>query len=828
MTRLLDSLAHDVRFTIRSLRLAPVFAVVTVASLALGIGASTAIFSLLNAVMLKSLPVENPEQLMMVSEGPAGNNAFTNPIWEQIRDHQPAFDGVLAWANQRFNLSSGGETRFVNGMLASGGFFDVLHVKALAGRTFTLEDDHRGCGPDGPVAVISYGFASAEFGAPANAIGRIVAVDGHPFNVIGVTAPSFFGVDVGRQFDMVAPICAEAILRGAGSQLDQRSSWWLTIIGRLKPGSSREEAQSQLRAIQPAIREATIPPDWPPESLKDYLTNSFVLNEASNGQSGLRIRYSQALYVLMAVVGLVLLVACANISNLLLARSTARSKEIAVRVSMGASRFRLLRQLMVESVGLALLGAVAGILVAQWASRILVSQLATATTRPFLDLSLDWRVLGFTAAVGVLTGILFGIFPAVRTTRRSPAETLRQMSRSVVGAEGRVGASRWLVAVQVGLSLTLLIGAALFLRTYRTLSHLNPGFSTTNVLLVNVDIRRAVQSQEQRAPFFERLLETVRAVPGVQKAAMSVNTPISGSTWNTIIQVDGYKPASPRDSTLFLNYVSPGYLSAMETPIIADRDFNSGDGKDSPSVAIINETAVKRFYGGKNPIGLTYRARQAGNEWKSVEIIGVARDARYRTVRDDIPPTAYRPFLQNNPPGLATTLVVKGAGGAALSASITSALGGISKDIPITYRTLESQIKDSLVQERLMATLSALFGVLALTVAAVGLAGLVSYSISRRRAEIGIRAALGASPGSLVWLVLRDVAVLVILGLVIGGAVSIATGRYIAAMLYGLTPEDPSTIAIASLALMLVAAIAGGIPARRAARIDPMECLRSE
>jgi putative ABC transport system permease protein len=824
MAHLLDSFLQDLRYTLRSLRLAPVFAIVTVVSLALGIGANTAIFSLLNAVMLKTLPVHAPEELVLLDEG-----SWTNPIWEEIRDHQSAFDGVFAWANQRFDLATSGETRYVNGILASGSFFDVLGVKAIAGRTFTVEDDRRGCGPDGPVAVVSAGFAQREFGEPAAAVGKIVSIDNHPFNVIGVTAASFFGVDVGRRFDLAAPICSEAILRGAGTQLDQRSSWWLNIIGRLKPGSSLEQAQTSLRNLQPAVREATTPANWPEEYLKDYLREPFGLIPAGNGQSGLRIRYSQALYVLMAVVGLVLLVACANIANLLLARSTARSKEIAVRVSMGASRFRLLRQLLVEGIALALIGAVAGILVAQVAGRLLVAQLATTTNQPFLDLSLDWRVLGFTTAAGILTGVLFGVFPAFQATRRSPAETLREMSRSVVAAEGRVGAGRWLVAIQVGFSLVLLVGATLFMRSYNALSNLNPGFNASNVLLTNVDIRRAVSVPEQRLAFYERMLESLRAIPGVQKAALAVLTPISGSARNTAIQVDGYVASGRGDNAMFLNYVSPGYLDVMETPILAGRDFNAADTSMSPKVAIINESAARKFYGKRNPIGLTYRTREGDGPWMPVEIVGIARDAKYRSLREVVLPTAYLPFSQNTPAGLGATFVAKAATGAAsLAPAITSAFRAISKDVPLTYRTFESQVQDSLGQDRLMATLSGLFGILALTVAAVGLAGLVSYSINRRRAEIGIRAALGATPGSLVWLVLRDISLLTLFGLILGFGVSLAAGRFVASMLYGLTPEDPYTLALAGVMLVAVAIVAALIPARRAAQIDPIECLRSE
>lgn len=822
-----DSLWQDVRYAFRTFKSAPAFAAVAILSLGLGIGANTAIFSLLNAVLLKTLPVRQPDQLVRLNQGDS-LMSWTNPIWEQIRDHQKALDGVLAYGTTRLNLAEGGETRFVQGILASGGFFEVLGVPAYIGRTFAAADDRRGCASAAP-AVLSYGFWQSHFAGAASALGQTIRLDGHPFTIAGVTPPSFFGLDVGRSFDVALPLCAEATFLGIESALDKRSYWWLTILGRLRPGSSIAQAQASLRSLQPAVREATLPPDIPPEYQARYLKDPFTLQASSTGTSMFR-SYRQALYVLMAVVAIVLLVACANIANLMLARVVARAREIAVRSSLGASRRRLVRQLLVESMLLGFMGAAAGILIAQWSSRLLVYQLSTGTSRVFLDLALDRNVLGFTAAVGILTGILFGILPAFRATTGRPGETLRESQRGAAAGH-RAGAERWLVSIQVALSLMLVFGAVLFVRSYSALTSLDPGFDRSNAWIVTADLRRASSTAEERLPLYNRINEAVREIPGVRSAAFSVVTPISNTTWQLPIQVDGYKPQTERDSGVYYNFVSPEYFRTLETPLIAGRDFNDRDTATSTKVAIINETMARKFYAGRNPIGLTYRTRWQNEAWMPIEIVGLVRDAKYRSLRVAAPATAYCPITQLTLGGLGLSgsFSVKAVGDlASLRSSIVQRVSEINRDIALTFRTFESQVSDSLVQERLMATLSALFGVLALSVAAVGLAGLVSYSVVRRRAEIGIRAALGATRGSLVRLVLRDLVLLIFIGFAAGMAGSLAAGRLISALLFGLTTTDAGALATAAAILGLVSVLAGYIPARRAARIDPMDCLRAE
>jgi predicted permease len=822
----LDSLWQDIRYSIRTFKKSPAFAAVVVLSLGLGIGANTAIFSLLNAVLLKTLPVREPAQLVRLNQGDRPWS-WTNPIWEQVRDQQRTLHGVLAYGTTRFNLAEGGETRFVQGILASGSFFQVLGIPAHIGRTFAALDDRRGCG-DGAPAVLSYGFWQGHFGGAATVLGQTIRLDGHPFTICGVTHPSFFGLEVGRSFDVALPLCAEATVRGIESALDRRTYWWLTIVGRLRPGSTIAQAEASLRSLQPAVREATLPQDIPPEYQASYLTDLFTLQASGTGSSIFR-SYRQALYVLMAVVAIVLLVACANIANLMLARAAARAREIAVRSSLGASRRRLVRQLLVESVLLGIMGAAAGILIARWLSRLLVYQISTATSRVFLDLALDRNVLGFTAAVGILTGVLFGILPALRATSPRPGVTLRESQRG--GGGHRAGAERWLVSIQVALSLMLVFGAVLFVRSYSALTSLNLGFNRSNVWIVTAEVRRASPVAEQRLPLYDRINETVREIPGVRSAAFSVVTPISGTTWQLQVQVDGYKPRTERDSGVYYNFVSPEYFGALGTPLIAGRDFNDRDTATSTKVAIINESMAHKFYSGRNPIGLTYRTRMGSEAWEPIEIVGVVRDAKYRSLRDPVPATAYCPITQLTPRrlGPSVSFTVKASGDpATLRSSIVQRVSEIKRDIALTFRSLESQVSDSLVQERLMATLSALFGVLALSVAAVGLAGLVSYSVMRRQAEIGIRAALGATGGSLVRLVLLDVLWLTLIGFVAGTAGSLAAGRLVAALLYGLTPADASALVSAAAILGLVSVVAGYVPARRAARIDPMDCLRAE
>ena len=818
-----ETLLRDIRYAFRMMRQNPVFTAVALVSLALGIGANTAIFSLVDAVLLKSLPVERPEELLQVTFG--GEGQVTNPIWEQLRDQQNVFSAVFATSSAGFNLSAGGEAQYAKGFLASGDYFRTLGILPVLGRLLTPADDHRGCAP---FAVLSYAFWQSRYAGDGGVVGRKILLDGHPFEILGVAQPGFNGVFVGQRFDIAAPICVEAIQHGAGSMLDQRSAWWLNIIGRPKTGMSAKQVAASLKALAPRVRQATTPQDWQGELRRRYLSKTFDALPASRGLSALRRPYRDALIILMAVVGVVLLIACANIANLLLARAAMRQKEIAVRLAIGASRSRLIRQLLTESLLLSVLGAALGVLFANWGSALLVRYLWSHDNPVFLDVSFNLRILGFTGAVAVATGVLFGVAPAWRGTRIPLNAAMKENSRGLTGGPARLGFGKVLVTVQVALSLVLLVGAGLLSATFWKLTTQDPGFERNNVLLVHVDFQNARYAKDRMTDACDQILAALRALPGVRSASYSFITPIAGSFWNEEVRVDGFTPKDPDDTLLFMNAISTGYFQTTGTPILAGRDFNARDSKNAPLVAIVNETAANRFFHGANPIGHGYRiAGPDGKPRKFVEIVGVVKDAKYGDMREPIKPTGYVPANQTEPSINAFALRTNSSA-SALIAPVKKTFESINKNIYLEFTTLATQVDESLNRERLLATLSAFFGALALSLAAIGLYGVMSYTVARRRNEIGIRMALGAEHKTIQWMVLREVLVLVGAGLLLGFAAATACTRLITSLLYGVTPTDPTMLAFAGLTLVTIAALAGYLPARRAARLDPMTTLREE
>jgi putative ABC transport system permease protein len=813
---LLDEIGRDFRHALQIFRRSPGFTLIVIGTLALGIGANAAIFSLMDALMFRALPVRNPQSLVEVRLG-AGRQTFSYPVWEQIRDHQKSFESMIAYAFSDFNLAPSGETHMVRGLYVSGTYFNVLGINPALGRLLTPDDDRRGCSQAGLVSVLSYDFWQTQYGGAVDAIGRTITLSGRPFTILGVSSPDFWGVRVGQSFDVAVPACSR------GELIDEPNASWLRFLGHLKAGESITKAESGLRVLQPAVREATLPSTWPASRAQNYFKEPFHLVAAAGGSSPLRDQYSMSLMVLMGVVGIVLLIACGNIASLLLARASTRTREIAVRVSLGASRSRLIRQLLVESMVLSLTGSIAGIPIARLSSRFLANQLSTNHGRIFLDLTLNWTVVAFTIATGIATGLIFGIVPALRSTHWTPAETLRKTSVNSTASRSSVGAGRWLVSIQIALSLVLVFGAALFLRSYWRLATADHGFRAANVVLVSAFLPGP--PTEAKAAAFTQTFEAIRTLHGVQAAAYSATVPLGDSQIDNQIRA-GSPFQEDKDGDVYLNYVSPGYFATLETLLLAGRDFGASDNSNADRLAIVNETFARQFFGGNNPVGKTFQRRRPDDRWMPVEIVGFVKDASYSTLRESVPPTAFMPIrrsITGNVFSIRTSLDAR-----AITPDIVNTFSAINKNFSLSIDTLQSRVADSLIQERMLALLSIFFGTLALMIAAIGLAGLVSYSVSRRRAEIGIRAALGASPASLVRLVMRDVIYLTACGLLFGSIASSLTARVIASMLYQVTTHDVTAVGIAVTALALVALAAGYIPARRAASIDPVTCLRSE
>jgi putative ABC transport system permease protein len=821
----LEQVVSDCRYALRLLRNSPVFAGVAILSLALGVGANLAIFSLANAVMLKVLPVHEPQRLVRLLPGDQGRGGFfTNPIWEQIRDRDDLFEGAFAWSLRRFNMSPHGEVDRVPGIMASGGFFDVLGVRAIVGRTFTPADDRPGGGPDGLVAVISYGVWQSRYAGSLDVLGRSIVLDGREFTIIGVTPPEFFGVEIGQAFSVAVPLATNVLFSGDPRSLDRRDVWWLRIIGRLKSGQQLTESLAVLRAAQPAIREATLPPGRA-EDQRSYLARPFELTEASGGTSGLRLRHRTTLFILMGIVGLVLLIACANVANVLLARAVARRNEIAVRLAIGASRARVIRQLLTESLVLTLLGACLGALFARWASSLLLYELSSRTTQVSLDLSLDWRILAFATSVALLSTLLSGAAPALRSTNRHTPAALQSGARSVVGAGTRSRLEQILATSQVAFSLILVFAATLFVRSFAALLTVETGFNYQNVLIVSLDLQRTDAPPHQRETIYNQVLDAVRVAPGVESAAATLFAPISGAWSEGPVDVPGFASVPPGERRVYFNRISEDYFRTLGAPRFAGRDFGRTDTAGASRVAIVNEAFARKFLGGSNPVGQSY-SQDGGH---STAIVGLVPDIKYRNLREPAPPTVFLPLRQRVEPEPFLHLFIRGnADVAFLTSSVAAAISRVNQRIEIDSRTFDRDIDDSLIQERVLATLSGFFGVLALLVASIGLYGLISVTVTRRRREIGVRLALGASPSTIVRTVLGDVWIVTGIGVVAGSLASLTAGRLVSSLVFGLEPTDIATLAFAIVAVCVTAALAGFLPARRAARFDPMTVLREQ
>jgi predicted permease len=816
-TRWAHDLAQDVRYGARGLLRRPGLLIAATLSLGLGLGANTAVFALVDAILLRALPVRDPASLVTIARG-----SWTNPIWEEVqRRSEPFLDGAIAWSGDDFDLSRGGEVDRVDGLFVSGTFFEMLGVDAAAGRLLTPADDRRGGGAAGPTAVISHRFWLRRFGGDTSVLGKTLLVDRTPFTIVGVVSPRFTGPTIGRQFDVAVPIGLVDRMRPGASpgMLDARSTWWLQAMFRLRPGQTIDAATAVLRSIQADVRAATVPLQWPPDQQARYLTRPFELIPAAVGRSELRTRYREPLLVLLGMVGVVLLVACANVSNLLLARGEARRPELSARLALGASHRRLVRQLLAESVLLVLPGTALGLALAVWGARFLVGQLATSTSSVALALPIDWRLLAFLAGLALTTGIGFGLVPAWRVRRIDAADAMAHAALARTTRRGIVSGP--LVVTQVALSLVLVVAAGLFARTFSALATRDLGFEPDRMIQVSLSIGRA--GTADRGSLLARVRDEAARIPGVEATAVSLIEPLSGMGWNEDVDVPG-TPVRDADSLTWLNAVTPGWFAAYGTPLVAGRDFDARDEHGSP-VAIVNEAFARRFLGG--PAALGRRVAIKTNRGESFEIVGVARDAAYDDVRGELPATLYRPLSQVGAPFPFATLTVRAAPGAAgLHAALTRAVTRVDPMISLTYGSLATRHRDQLREARMIALLSGFFGGLALLLAAVGLYGVTSYGVTERRREIGIRLTLGASRAGAQRLVLRRVARQVGIGVALGISASLALTPVLRTQLYQLEPRDPATLTVAAAVLTAVAFVAGWLPARRAARIDPAQVLR--
>jgi predicted permease len=826
---------HDLRYGARQLRLNPGFAAVAVLSLALGIGANTAIFQLVNAVRLRALPVPRPEELAYIdfAKGSMRSGWFstrsarlTYSQWEEIRDRQRAFAGTLAWSATRFNLATGGEARYAEGLFVSGDFFRVLGVQPLLGRLIDSGDDRPGCG--GPGAVISYAFWQREFAGDPNVLGRTVTLDGRPFPVAGLTGPDFFGIEVGHRYDVAVPLCADRFFFADGKgRIPGKTAWFLSAMGRLNPGWTVDRARAHMQAISPGIMQAALPPPYRPDEAKRFLANKLDVTPGATGVSGLRRQFESPLSLLLATTGLVLLIACANLANLLLARASVREREIAVRQAIGASRSRLIAQLLAESMLLSAAGTILGTLVAQGLSRGLVAFLSTPSDPVFVGLGLDLRMLAFTACIAIGTCLLFGLLPAVRATRIAPASAMRAGGRGLTAGRERFSLRRGLVVAQVSLCFVLLVGALLFARSLQKLLAVDAGFRAEGVTVVNLDLRQAHYPKERLPVVYLELLDRLRARPGVVSAAQVLLAPISGGGWDENTWAEG-STAKPQEA--YFNRIGPAYFRTMGTALVSGRDFDRRDAPGNVKVAIVNEAFARTIFAGANPLGRSFRTQgPSGKPDPIYEVVGVVRNTKYYEVREDFLPVAFFPMTQDDDLGSEATFVVRNSAGTGeITRALKSAVADVHPGIGIEFRRLSQRIEESLLRDRLMAMLAGSFGLLAGMLATLGLYGVIAYMVARRRNEIGVRVALGADRRQVVWLVLREAALLLIAGLAVGIGLARWAGQATSALLFGLKPYDPPTFVAAVVLLSGAALLAGYLPAQRASRLEPMLALREE
>ena len=819
---LVENLWRDLIYAARGLRRSPALLICALFSLGLGIGANTAIFQLLDAIRLRTLPVYKPQELAAVrivgGHGGMGINPgkypeLTRPVWEELRHHQEAFSGLFAWRTDRVNIGEGDHLRNVNAMWVSGDFFHVLGIRPWTGQLLSSEDE----GPcPGSTVVVSYAYWTSALGAaPIHTLPALV-IDSERRQIIGVAPPQFTGLSVGDRSDIMLPLCHPSELRD--------DIFDIAVMGRLRPGWTLQRASQQLQSVSPGIFLATVPSGRSSQSIERYKRFRLAAYPASSGVSLLRTQYDSSLWLLLGITGLVLLIACANLANLLLARASTRDREMAVRVALGASRTRLLEQLFAEGVLLAGVGALLGLALAQVFSRLLIWALSTEENSVILPLTTDWRVLLFTAFISSLTCVVFAVVPARRAVNAEPASAMKAAARGMTGSHERSYVQHFLVVLQIAVSLTLLIGALLFVQSFRNLITFNPGMREADITVAFFAFQRSHIAHSHYKDFQRQLLQDVHSIPGVTSVASTTNVPLLGGSWGHDVRIGSIQGSSK------FTWVSPGYFNTMGIRLIGGRDFSDNDTSDSEHVALVNETFVHRYLGNTNPFGQTLRTEpERGYPSTLYRIVGVIADTKYNNIRTETPPMTFAPASQfpDAAPFTALLIYSKLPESQVLSA-VKHTIARKHPGVVITGGDFQKWIRDGMVGERLMAMLAGLFGLMAALLAMVGLYGVMAYLIASRRPEIGIRMALGAQRTQIIGMIMQEAGNLLFIGILFGTALSLVVGRGATSLLFDLKPYDPLTLVIAVLMLTVVSGLASFLPAHRASNLDPTIALRYE
>jgi predicted permease len=842
----MGALYTDIRFALRTLLRSRLFTCVAVLSLALGIGANTAIFTLLDQLILRSLPVKQPEQLVMIwSTGPhMGNNrgprASSYPMYREFQQKASAFSYVFCRFFTPLSVSFDNRTERVNAELVSGNYFDALSVKPAIGRVFSPEQDDR-VYKGHPAVVLSHDYWTSRFNADPGVVGRKILVNNYPMVIVGVSAAGFSGLDPSTSPEIRVPIQMKPLMTAGWDDLGNRRSQWIHTFARMKPGFTLQSAKASLQPLFHQILEQEVTQDDLPKASQYYrdrfLKRTVLMESAANGYSQLRQQVSTALIVLMCMVGLVLAIACFNVANLLIARAVARQKEIAVRLALGASRGQLVHQLLVESLILSVAGGLLGIALSVWTIRGLLGFVPSDGSPLLLRAEPDARILAFNVALAILTGLLFGLAPALQSTRFDTWNTLKDAVGSIAGSGRTVTLRKALVIAQVALSFLLLVGAGLFLKSLANLKNTHTGFtSLDNLITFQVDPSLNGYSVPRMQSFYKQIAEQIRNTPGVKSAAYAIVPLLHGDEWDSSMSVEGHMNSveghmnkDGEDVQAFMNSVSPGYFKTLGIPILEGRDFDGRDVGPKMNVAIVNREFAQHFFGERSPIGRHIGFDSGPDTKLPMEIVGVAENTLYEGPRQGVHRQVFVANPQTDFPAGVAFYVRTSLGSAAMFGALRQQVRNLDAALPVyEMKTLEKQLDETLNTERLIALLSAAFGVLATLLAALGLYGVMAFVVERRTKELGLRMALGARQSEVLWLVLREMLLLFAIGLAIGVPSAYALSRYVSSQLFGVKPTDPWTAASALVVLGIVTLAAGLLPARRASNIDPIRALRYE